>query len=243
MVEKEDTWRYISWSKQSCIFDIMWLHDVRMYVTIVFFCKSVWKTTKLWIWKDVNSVPFLCDDTNPTNWFFIIWIILKQLLDKFQLVDFWIAFLFASLRIDEWWISSHIHNLANLFVVVQSTNSISSSCQENTFWAWTVAILLLKLLPWWSMEERVYSINLQLQLIHCCHRPPISFLQLFFWWFQVIQYFWIGSNASFIIWTINVYFVSRLGRKTIFANMVLKNQQRTCCGCLVISVSWRNHWI
>jgi hypothetical protein len=34
--------------------------------------------------------------------------------------------LIASLRIDEWWISSQNHNLANFFVVVQSTNSISS---------------------------------------------------------------------------------------------------------------------
>ncbi len=73
-VENEDTWRYcincISWSNWSCIFDIMWIHDVRVHGTIVFFYKSVWKTTKLWIWKDVNSVPFLCEDKNPTNGFF-----------------------------------------------------------------------------------------------------------------------------------------------------------------------------
>jgi hypothetical protein len=39
------------------------------------------------------------------------------------------------LRIDEWWISSQNHYLANLFVVVQSTNSISSRGQNITFWA------------------------------------------------------------------------------------------------------------
>jgi hypothetical protein len=31
--------------------------------------------------------------------------------------------------------SSQNHNLANLFVDVQSTNSISSRGQKNTFWA------------------------------------------------------------------------------------------------------------
>ncbi len=149
----EDTWRYcincISWSKGSCIFDIMWFCAVRMHVTIVFFCKSVWKTTKLWIQKDVNSVPFLCKDTNPTNWFFSSfessW---NNLLDKFALVDFWMAYSIASLRIDEWWISSQNQNFANLFVDVQSTNSISSRGQKNTFLAWTLAILALKVLPW-----------------------------------------------------------------------------------------------
>ncbi len=137
-VENEDTWRYcincISWSNQSYIFDVMWFRDVRMHDTIVFFCKSVWKTTKLWIWKDVNSVPFLCKDTNPTNWFFSSfessW---NNLLDKFQLGDFWMAFLIASLRIDEWWIFSQNHNLANWFVVVQSINSISSRGKKTHF--------------------------------------------------------------------------------------------------------------
>ena len=138
MVENEDTWWYcincISWSNWSCIFDKMWFRDVRMHVTIVFFCKSVWKTTKLWIWKDVNSVPFLCEDTNPTNWFFSSFeSSSNNLLDKFQLVDFQIAFLIVSLRIDEWWISSQNHNLANLFVDVQSTNSIPSRGKKQHF--------------------------------------------------------------------------------------------------------------
>ena len=137
-VENNDTWGYcincISWSNQSCIFDIMWFRDVRVHVTIVFFCKSVWKTTKLWIWKDVNSVPFLCEDTNSKNWCFSLFeSSSNNLLEKFQLVDFWIAFLIASLRIDEWWISSQNHNLANLFVVVQSTNSISSRGKKTHF--------------------------------------------------------------------------------------------------------------
>ncbi len=137
-VENKDTWWYcincISWSNWSGIFDIMCFRDVRMHVTIVFFCKSVWKTAKLWIWKDVNSVPFLCEDTNPTNWFFSLCeSSSKNLLEKFQLLDFWIAFLIASLRIDEWWISSQNHNLANLFVVVQSTNSISSRGKKTHF--------------------------------------------------------------------------------------------------------------
>jgi hypothetical protein len=39
--------------------------------------------------------------------------------------------------------------------------------------------------------------------------------------FQRIHFFWIGSNASFIIQTINVYFVSGLERKSIFINIVL----------------------
>ena len=137
-VENNDTWwyciNYISWSNRSCIFDIMWFHDVRMHVTIVFFCKSVWKRTKLWIWKDVNSVPFLCEDTNLTNWFFSSFeSSSNNLLVKFLLLDFWIAFFIACLRIDEWWISSQSHNLANLFVVVQSTNSISSRGQKPPF--------------------------------------------------------------------------------------------------------------
>jgi hypothetical protein len=158
-VENKDTSRYcincISWSKRSCIFDIMWFRDVRMHVTIVFFCKSVWRTTKLWICKDVNSV--LCEDTNPTNCFFSSFeSSSNNLLDKFQLVDYWIAFLIASLRIDEWWISSQNHYFANWFVNVQSTNSISSRGQPTTFWAWTLALLVLKLLPWWSMQERVF---------------------------------------------------------------------------------------
>ncbi len=145
-VENDDAWWYCinctSWSNPSCIFDIMWFRDVRMHVTIVFFCKSVWKTTKLWILNDVNNVPFFCEDTNPTRWFFSSFeLTSNNLLEKSQLVDFWIAFLMTSLRIDEWWISSQNHNLANLFVVVQSTNSISSRGQKNTFWAWTSAIL------------------------------------------------------------------------------------------------------
>jgi hypothetical protein len=79
------------------------------------------------------------------------------LLDKFAFEDFWIVFSIASLRIDEWWISSQNHNLANeKFVVVQSTNSISSRRQKTTFWAWTLAILVLMVLPWWSMAERVF---------------------------------------------------------------------------------------
>ncbi len=158
-VENKDTWQYciicISWSKGSCIFDIMWFCAVRMHVTIVFFCKSLWKTTKLWIWKDVNSMSFLCEDTNPKNWFFSLfessW---NNLLDKLEFVHFWIAFSIASLRMDEWWISSQHHNLANLFVVVQSTNAISSRCQKTTFWAWILVILVL-ILPWWSMAEGV----------------------------------------------------------------------------------------
>ncbi len=160
MVEIDDAWQYyincISWSNWSCIFDIMWFHAV-VHVTIVFFCKSAWKTTKLWIWKDVNSVPFLCEDTNPTNWFFSLFeSSSNKLLDKFQLGDFWIAILIASLSIDEWKISSQNHNLENLSVVFQSTNSISSRGQKNTFWAWTLATLVLKLLPWRSMQERVF---------------------------------------------------------------------------------------
>ncbi len=161
-VENKDTWGYcincIIWSKQSCIFDKMWFCSVRMHVTIVFFCKSVWKTTKLWIWKDVNNVPILCEDTNPTNWCFSLfessW---NNLLDKFARVDFWIAFSIASLRIDEWWISSQNHNIANTkFVVVQSTNSKSSRGQNAKIWAWTLAILVLMVFPWWSMAERVF---------------------------------------------------------------------------------------
>ncbi len=127
-------YQLLSWSNRTCIFDKMWFCDVRMHVTIVFLCKSVWKTTKLWIWKDVNSVPFLCEDTNPTNWFFSSfessW---NNLLDRFQWEDFWIAFFIASLRIGEWWISSQNHNLANWFVVVQSTNSISSRENKTHF--------------------------------------------------------------------------------------------------------------
>ncbi len=173
MVENEDTWRYcincISWSSRSCIFDIMWFHDVRVHVTIVFFCKSVLKTTKLWLWKYVNSVPFFYEDTNPTNWFFSLFeSSSNNLLDKFQLGGFWIAFLIASLRIDEWWISSQNHNLANSFVVVQSTNLISSRDQKNTFWAWTLAILVLNFLPWRSMQERFF-------LLSICNRKSFTY--------------------------------------------------------------------
>ncbi len=78
-------------------------------------------------------------------------------------------------------------------------------------------------------------INLQLQIIHFFHKYLINVFQIFLWWFQCVQYFWIGSNASFIIRTINVYFVSGLGRKSIFTNIVLKNEQRICCGCLAIT--------
>ena len=148
-VENNDAWWYCinctSWSNQSCIFDIMWFRDVRMHVTIVFFCKSVWKTTKLWIWKDVNSVPFLCEDTNPTNWLFSSFeSSSNNLLEKFQLGDFWIAFLIASLRIDEWWISSQSHNLANLFVVVQSTYSISSRGQKKNIFGFNFGNISIK---------------------------------------------------------------------------------------------------
>jgi hypothetical protein len=52
---------------------------------------------------------------------------------------------------------------------------------------------------------------------------------------RVIQYFWIISNGGFIIGIINVYFVSGLGRKPIFTNIVLKNQRRSYCGSLAIS--------
>ncbi len=161
-VKNKDTCGYcincIIWSNQSCIFDKMWFCSVRMHVTIVFFCKSVWKTSKLWIWKNAKKVPFLCEDTNPSNCFFSLfessW---NNLVDKFAFVDFWIAFSIACLRIDEWWISSQILNLAHKkIVVVQSTNSISSRSQKPTFWAWILAIIVLMVLPWWSMTERVF---------------------------------------------------------------------------------------
>ncbi len=176
-MENKDTWRYcincISWSNQSYIFVIMWFRDVRMHVTIVFFCKSVWKTTKLWIWKDVNSVPFLCEDTNPTNHFFSSFeSSSNNLLEKIPIVIFQnLLFMIASLRIDEWWISSQNHNLANLFVVVQSTNAISSKGQKTTFWAWTLAILVLKLLPWQSIEERVF-------LLSICNRKSFTYFTI-----------------------------------------------------------------
>ncbi len=150
-VVNEDTWQYcincISWSKQSCIFDIIGFPAVRMHVTNMFFCKSVWKTRKLWIWKDINSVPFYVWRHKPNNLIFSSfessW---SNLLDKFAFVDFRIAFIIDSLRIDEWWISSQNQNLANLFSDVQSTNSILSRGQTNTFSAWTLAILVLKVL-------------------------------------------------------------------------------------------------
>jgi hypothetical protein len=48
-------------------------------------------------------VPFLCEDTNPTNYFFSSFeSSLNNLLDKFAFVEFSIAFSIASLRIDEW---------------------------------------------------------------------------------------------------------------------------------------------
>ncbi len=103
-----------------------------------------------------QQCAFLCEDTNPTNWFVSSfessW---NNLLDKFAFVDIWIAFSIASLRIDEWWISSQNHNLANLFSDVQSTNSISSRGQTTTFLAWTSA-LVLKVWPWWSTAEMVF---------------------------------------------------------------------------------------
>ncbi len=133
MVENDDTWQYcincISWSNWSYIFDIMWFRDVRMHVTIVFLLKSVLKTTKLWMWKDVNSMAFLCEDTNPTNLFLLSFeSSSNNLLENFQLGDFWIAFLIASLRIDEWWISSQNHNF--LQICVQLSNQLIQYHQE-----------------------------------------------------------------------------------------------------------------
>ncbi len=63
-----------------------------------------------------------------------------------------------------------------------------------------------------NARKGFFTINLQPQLIHFFHNPPINFFELFRWWCQVIQYFWIGSNGFFIIRKINVYFVSGLGR-------------------------------
>ncbi len=127
MVENNDPWQYcincISWSTWSCIFDIMWFHDVRVHVTIVLFCKSVWKTTKLLIWKDVLFCVKTQTQQAIFSWFESS---SNNLIVKFQLLFFWIAFMIACLGIDEWWISSQNHNLANLFVVIQSTNSMSS---------------------------------------------------------------------------------------------------------------------
>ena len=38
-------------------------------------------------------------------------------------------------------------------------------------------------------------------------------------------------------------FVSQMGGKSVFANIVLKNQGRTCCGCLASGGPWSNLWI
>ncbi len=96
----------------------------------------------------------------------------NNLLDKFAFVGFWIDFSIISLRIDEWWISSQNHNLANKkIVVVQSTNSISSRGQKTSFWAWTLAILVLMVLSWWSMAERVF-------LLAICNRNSFDFFMI-----------------------------------------------------------------
>ncbi len=133
----------ISWCKDAChncvLLQIIMENNIAVNM-------EGWQQCALFVWRHKpNILIFLSFESSSNN-----------LLDKFQLVDFQIAFLIASLRIDEWWISSQNHNLANLFVVFQSTNSISSRGHKTTFWAWTSAILVLKLSPWWSMQERVF---------------------------------------------------------------------------------------
>ena len=100
--------------------------------------------------------PFCVKTQTQQTDFFIVWIIFNQLAWKNPIGRFLNSFLIASLRIDEWWIFSQNHNLANLFLVVQSTNSISSRGQKTTFWAGTLAIFVLKVLAWWSMQETFF---------------------------------------------------------------------------------------
>jgi hypothetical protein len=38
-----------------------------MHVTIVPSFLSVWKTAKLWMWKEFNTLPVLFEDTKPKN--------------------------------------------------------------------------------------------------------------------------------------------------------------------------------
>ncbi len=187
----------------------------------------------LFVWRHKpNKLFFLSFESSSNN-----------LLDKFQFGNFWIAFLIACLRIDERWISSQNHNIANLFVVVQSTYSISSRGKKNTCWVWTSAILVLKLLPWGSMQESVFLLSISTASHSLLLWFPYKLFPTVLLMVSSHSVLLIGSNASFIIQTINFYFVSGLERKSIFTNIVLKNQWRTCCGCLAISNPWWYHWI
>ncbi len=240
MVENKDTWRYcincISWSNRSCMYDIMWFRDVRVHVTFCVFLQISMENNKAMNMEGCQQCALFVQRHKPNKLiFFIVWIIFKQLAWKIPIGRFLNCFF--DCQFENRWV-------VDILTKPKSCKFIwSSRGQKNTFWAWTLAILVLKLLPWRSIQERVFTINLQPQVVHFFHKSPINFFQLFLWWFQVIQYFWIGSNASFKTQTINVYFVSGLGRKSIFTNIVLKNQKRTCCGCLAISSPWRYNWI
>ncbi len=143
---------------RSCIFDRMWSLAVSMHVTIVLSC-NVWKTTKLWMWKQVTILSVLCKVTNPTNW--STWPSSQLSSQTKPLSLLWcsallIAFLMASLRIGEWRKSLQCHTPANWFTWDHCLSS-GSPMLKVTFWLTSQQCRYLRLPHFYHKQKEYYS--------------------------------------------------------------------------------------
>jgi hypothetical protein len=87
--------------------------------------------------------------------------------------------LIASLRIDEWWIFSQNHNLANLFVVVQQLIQYHQEAKKHILGSNFGKISIEAFALMINARKGFFAINLQLQIIHFFHKYSINFFQIF----------------------------------------------------------------
>ncbi len=165
--------------------------------------------------------PFVCEDTNPTNWF--CWSLdssSNKFLERRWSEDLFIAFSIASLRIEEWWISWQYQNLANLSVEVQSTNSISSRLKKNTSLAWT------------SICRNGSALRCFVDICTLNSFSTFIMAPYFFRRFQLtvssgLVICDLEKGRQNIIMILNIYFVGWLGGKSVFTNLSSKNKEET----------------
>jgi hypothetical protein len=117
--------------------------------------------------------------TQHTGFFSLFESPLNNLLEKFQLGDFSIAFLIASLRINEWWISSQNHYLANLLWLSNQLIQYHQEAKKHilglNFSNISIEAFALRI----NARKGFFTINLLPQFIHFFHNSPINFFQLF----------------------------------------------------------------
>ncbi len=145
----------INWSRQSCMLEKMWCLAVTKQVTIMLPFTSQWNTAKLWRQKPEMLLLLVSDDINPTNWCHSLiagWFKYDSLASWWQ--DFLMAFVIDRWRISDLAMSSLYQKEACLFVLVYSTNSMSSH-SVTTLEASICAIVVL----WFYLEDSMRRVS------------------------------------------------------------------------------------